>query len=70
MIAQQRSHAVSPLIIRHFESNRLQSQSIASAYETLIPVITRRLDRAHRRPSDLHKAATSPEVLRSSATGA
>jgi hypothetical protein len=70
MITPQRSQAVSPLIIRHFEFTRLQNQSIVCAYEALLPVVTRRPEGPHHRPGDLRKAATRTEVLRSSATGA
>lgn len=34
-----------PLVTRHFESTRLQARSIASAYETLIPVLSRPINR-------------------------
>lgn len=41
MIAPSRSLARRTPVTRHFEWSRLQGRSIASAYETLIPVISR-----------------------------
>ena len=42
MIATSRRSASIPIISRHYEFSRLQDQTLASAYEALIPVVSRR----------------------------
>ena len=59
-----------PPVTRRFESTRLQNQSLALAYESLIPVISRRPARPRNRPgADGQVKATIPG-LRSKAEGA
>ena len=45
MITSPRRPAFSPPVTRHFEFTRLQDQLIARAYQVLIPVVSRPLDR-------------------------
>ena len=47
MIATSRRSASKLAISRQYEFSRLQDQTLASAYEALIPVISRRLERPH-----------------------
>jgi hypothetical protein len=50
MIATSRKSASRPAVSRQYEFSRLQEQTLASAYETLIPVVARRPEcRPHRR---------------------
>ena len=42
MTTCSRRSFLSPPVIRHFEFTRLQNQSIALAYQALIPVVSRR----------------------------
>lgn len=69
MITSPRKRSLSTLISRHFQFNRFQKQSIASAYEVLIPIICRRPQGGHNRPSDLPQSTTRAEHPRSSYTG-
>lgn len=52
MIANSRRSASGPFISRHYEFSRLQDQTLASAYEALIPVVSRRPERPLRRRDD------------------
>ena len=52
MITSPRRPTLSPPVTRHFEFSRLHKQLIARAYQALIPVVSRRLDRP--RPSRNH----------------
>ena len=45
MIATSSKSTLSPPVTRRFEFTRLQNQSIALAYQTLIPVLSRHLER-------------------------
>ena len=49
MITHQLRTKIGLTITRHFESTRLQEQSIASAYHSLIPVVARPLQRPRSR---------------------
>jgi hypothetical protein len=52
MITSIRRQTLSSSVTRHFSFTRLQDQLIARAYQALIPVISRPLDRP--RPSRNH----------------
>ena len=56
MIAPSRRSAHGPLVIRRYEFTRLQDRSVASAYEALIPVISRPLERPRGGGGDLREA--------------
>ena len=45
MITSKRRQTLSPPVTRHFAFTRLQGQLIARAYQALIPVVSRPLDR-------------------------
>ena len=45
MITSTRRQALSSSLTRHFSFTRLQDQLIARAYQALIPVVSRPLDR-------------------------
>ena len=68
MITSPRRSALSPPVIRHFEFTRLQNQSIALAYQALIPVVSRHLERP--RSHDNEPAHTTIQGRRSKARGA
>ena len=68
MITSPRRSALSPPVVRHFEFTRLQNQSIALAYQALIPVISRHLERP--RSNDTEPANTTNQGRRSKARGA
>ena len=70
MIATSRKSTLSPLVTRHFEFTRLQNQSIALAYQALIPVVSRHLERSRPRSNDNDPATTTIPGLRSKARGA
>jgi hypothetical protein len=70
MITFQRRSARSPVVIRHFEFTRLQNQSIALAYQALIPVIFRPLERPRSRSHDHEPATTTMQGRPSKARGA
>jgi hypothetical protein len=70
MITFQRRSALSPPVIRHFESTRFQDQSIALAYQALIPVVSRHLERPPSRSHDDEPATTTNQGVRSKARGA
>src|ERR1700712_3053650 len=70
MIAPSRRPAHGPLVTRHFEFTRDQGRSIASAYEALIPVISRYVGRPREGGVDLREALPRPGHPRSSAGGA
>jgi hypothetical protein len=69
MITSLRRSVLSPPIIRHFEFSRLQKQSIALAYQALIPVVSRHLERPRSR-SHAHEPVTTIPGRRSQARGA
>ena len=70
MITSPRRSTLSPPVIRHFESTRLQNQSIALAYHALIPVVSRHPERPRSRPNDNVSATTTVQDFRSTAGGA
>ena len=70
MIAKSRKSTLSPLVTRHFEFTRLQNQSIALAYQALIPVISRHLERSRSRSHDNEPATTTMQGRPSKARGA
>jgi len=70
MITSPRRPTLSPPVTRHFEFTRLQSQSIALAYQVLIPVDSRRRERPRSRPHDNEPSPTTIPSLRSQAEGA
>ena len=66
MINSTQGQAISSSITRHFAFTRLQDQFIARAYQALIPVVSRPLDRP--RPGREHP--TTVHTLRSRSGGA
>ena len=70
MITSARRSALSPPVIRHFEFTRLHSQSTALAYQALIPVVSRHLERPRSRSNDKEPAHTTIPGRRSKARGA
>jgi hypothetical protein len=70
MITSPRRRALSTPVHRRFESTRLQNQSLACAYEALIPFVSRRPEWPHDRPGDRQRAETRTENPRPSAVGA
>jgi hypothetical protein len=70
MIAPSRRSAHGHLVTRHYEFTRLQDRSVASAYEALIPVISRHVERPRGGRGDLHEALTRTGPPQSSAGGA
>lgn len=70
MIATSRKSVSRPAISRLFEFSRFQEQTIASAYEALIPVVARRQEcRPHRR-DDREASTNVHQSPRRSVTGA
>jgi hypothetical protein len=70
MITSSRRRAIRISVTRCFESNRLQTQSIASAYDALIPVVNARPRRPHLRAGDPQISSTRIDDYRPSAVGA
>jgi hypothetical protein len=70
MTTCSRRSLLSPPVIRHFEFTRLQNQSIALAYQVLIPVISRDRERPRSRYNDNEPATTTTQGPRSKARGA
>src|SRR4051794_29625878 len=68
MITSSRRPALSPPVTRHFESTRIQNQLIALAYQALIPVVSRPLERPGPRPRP--NQPITIQGLRSKAGGA
>ena len=68
MITSSRRSTLSPPVTRHFEFTRLQNQLIALAYQVLIPVISRPLERPQPRPG--RNQPTTVQSLQSKAGGA
>ena len=52
MIAPAGKSTPRPTISRRFEFSRFQDQTLASVYEVLIPVVSRRPECVPRRPDD------------------
>jgi hypothetical protein len=44
MIATSRKSITYPTVSRHYEFSRIEDQTLASAYQALIPVVLRRLE--------------------------
>ena len=68
MIATSRKSASRPAISRQYEFSRLQDQTLASAYEALIPVVTRQTRMSFtstRRPRSINQRAAIPSTLSS-----
>ena len=70
MIATSRKSTLSPPVSRRFEFTRLQNQSIVLAYQALIPVVSRHLERPRSRSNDSELANTTIQRRRSQARGA
>ena len=61
MITSSRRRALGLPVTRHFEVSRLQEQSIACAYEALIPVVSSRPRCPHQQRGDLPRATIRTE---------
>jgi tellurite resistance protein len=70
MITSSRRRAISTLVTRRFEFDRFQKQSIASAYEALIPVVSTHPKWPRDRAGDLQSVTTRSDDLPFSAVGA
>jgi hypothetical protein len=70
MMTSSRMRAFGLAVTRHFEVARLQEQSIACAYEALIPVVARRPQDPRQPQGDLPRATVQTEFPPSSAAGA
>ena len=70
MITSPRRRSLSLPVSRHFEFSRLQAQLIAHAYQVLIPVVSRPLERPRSPRSDSRLSTTSFRSHRSQAGGA
>jgi hypothetical protein len=70
MISSQWGHASCAPISRHFEFTRLQKQIIASAYEALAPIVTRRAGAEEKRPRGDSTTTARSDFPRSSGAGA
>jgi hypothetical protein len=70
MITSPGRRLLSPRITRHFEFTRLQDQLIALAYHTLIPVVSRPLERPRPRCGQSEPVAARIPSLRTKAGGA
>jgi hypothetical protein len=70
MITSPRRCLLSLRVTRHFEFSRLQDQFIATAYHTLIPVVSRRLERPRSRYLERKQATAASQRLRIKAGGA
>ena len=70
MITSPRRSTLSPRVTRHFEFTRLQDQLIALAYHTLIPVVSRPLERPRPRCGQNEPATATIQSLRTKAGGA
>jgi hypothetical protein len=70
MITSPRRPTLSPPVTRHFEFTRLEDQLIARAYQVLIPVVSRPLERPRSPRSDSEPSTMTFRHLRSQARGA
>jgi hypothetical protein len=70
MTTSPRMSRLSPPTTRHFEASRLQNQSITTAYQALIPVVSRSLEQSPSRGRDNEPATTTFRGVRSKARGA
>jgi hypothetical protein len=60
MSATSRTSASIPTITRQYGFSRLQDQTLASAYEALVPVVSRQ-PQLSPRPRDEHEVVTSAD---------
>ncbi len=58
MSASSRKFTSSPVISRQYDFSRLEDQTLASAYEALVPVVSRRPERDSH-PGDEREVFTS-----------
>jgi hypothetical protein len=70
MITSPRRSVFRLPVTRHFEFTRHRDQSIALAYQTLIPVLSRRVEGPHSRHGDKEPAVTTNQRFRTRAGGA
>ena len=70
MITSSRRRALGVAVTRHYEASRLQEQSIACAYEALMPVISSRSRCPHQQAGDLPGATSRTESPQSLPVGA
>jgi len=70
MTTSPRRTTLSPPITRHFEFSRLQDQLIARAYQVLMPVVSRSLERPRSPRDDSGMSTTFFRNHRSQAGGA
>jgi hypothetical protein len=70
MIATSRRSASNPAISRQYEFSRLQDQTLASAYEALVPVVSRSLERLQVSGHPAELAPTKKTFQQPSAAGA
>ncbi len=70
MISSPRRPTPTPPVTRHFEFTRLQDQLIARAYQAVIPVASRPLERPRPPRTDNEPSTTTFRGLRSQAEGA
>jgi hypothetical protein len=70
MITSSRRRVLSTAVTRHFEVSRLQEQSIACAYESLIPVVSSRPQSPRKQQGDLPRATIRTDGPQSSTAGA
>ena len=70
MTAFARRTTPSPPVTRHFEFSRIQDQLIARAYQVLIPVVSRPLERPRSPHGDSRQSRTFFRSHRSQAGGA
>jgi hypothetical protein len=70
MITSPGRRSPGPRVTRHFEFTRLQDQLIAIAYQTLIPVVARSLERTSSRRDQNQPTAATTHNLRTTAGGA
>ncbi len=70
MIATSRKSILSSPVSRRFEFTRLEKQSIALAYQALIPVVSQHLGQPGSRSNDNEPATTTIPGLRSKGRGA
>jgi hypothetical protein len=70
MIAPAGKSTPRPTISRRFEFSRFQDQTLSSAYEVLIPVVSRRPECAPRRRDDPEVSTGTQRSARRLAEGA
>ena len=70
MITSSRRRVLGVAVTRHYEVSRLQEQSIACAYEALMPVISSRSRCPHKHRGDFPRATIQTESPQSLPVGA